>query len=97
MARYRVSLPQPEAKRMRRAKVVTIWWGGGYGGETHGRNEYQVPADVWSLEFVVPDGYADQRNTSIIDGFTFNANVEYANESGTRKQNMALVPERIGA
>lgn len=99
--KYQVVVPPPKAKRMmENAKLVVILHDGWEGDQLVQvdleRKESKLEKSG-AVEFEVPDRYEYIYSSSVSDGWTFDVQVEYQNSTGSRKEIIRLVPEKVNA
>lgn len=90
--KYRVSIPAPSAKRMAGKKTLRIEAGDGWGQGW--KKEYAL-TDETEFEFDIANDTEWIGHTTCNDGMTFNVWVEYANSTGSRKEDIQLVPQIV--
>lgn len=90
--KYRVTIPAPSAKRMAGKKILKVeahdGWGQGW------QKSYDLTNEV-EFDFEVSDDVDWAGNTSVTDGMTFSVCIEYSNSTGSRKQTVRLVPQKL--
>ncbi len=99
--KYRVLVPPPKAKRMaENAKLVVILhdgWEGDQLVQVEMERKENKLEKFGLVEFDVPDRYEYVYSTSVSDGWSFDVQVEYQNSTGSRKEVIRLVPEKVAA
>jgi hypothetical protein len=97
--KYRVSIPAPKAKRMTaNAKLVVILhdgWEGDQLVQVELERKESPLTEFGDVEFEVPDRYEWTHSTSVVDGWSFDVQAEFQNSTGTRKEVIRLVPEKV--
>lgn len=86
-------IPPPTAKRMEGTGKVTITVGDPWNGANN--VVYDIKPGQTSLEFLMFDDVEWSGATSQIDATVFDVIIEYQNSTGSRKQTIRPVPERI--
>jgi hypothetical protein len=89
---YRVKVPAPKAKRMK-LKSVIINFGSNWNGFTEQILQYELGAT--EVFFKIDSCYEWAINSKIIDGDIFRVRAEFENSTGSRKESVQLVPEKI--
>ena len=101
MAKYRVMVPKPSAKRLvANGKVIVTYRDGWEDGSyvQHGEPDmdiHELAVDAAGLEFEVADRYEWLYSNQVIDGWSFEVKAEYKNSTGSRVETFKLVPEKI--
>ena len=91
--KYRVQIPMPSSKRMiGNGKIVIVRNVAPIGSHPV---EHEIDSQATNFEFEMPDRFDWHKNTNYIDGDTFSVHIKYTNASGTRMQEIELVPEKI--
>jgi hypothetical protein len=89
---YRVSIPQPSAKRLTRG-TITVTFHDPYSGDTHLHQD--VPYGQKAALIVVPEGLPWKCDVDALDAPYFSVMVEYMNATGSRKETAELKPEPL--
>jgi hypothetical protein len=94
-------VPPPKAKRMaENAKLVVILHDGWEGDQLvqveMERKENKLERSGL-VEFEIPDRYEYLYSSSVVDGWSFDVQVEYQNSTGSRREVIRLVPEKVAA
>lgn len=108
MARWRIAVTPPKAKRMAKNGKLIIHFSHGWEGGYRKEHDLQDALVQWDnkskelevgdcniFEFDIDDNYEYIYNTSVSDGDTFELVLEYTNSTNTRKETIKPVPERI--
>jgi hypothetical protein len=89
---YRVKIPVPKAKRMN-LKSVVINYGSNWCGFTE--QELQYKSGDTEVYFSLDSCYEWVTNSKVIDGDIFEIKAKFENATGSRKEDVRLVPEKI--
>ena len=91
--KYSVLIPRPTAKRMQGTGTVHVQCSDGWeGGST---DSYPLNPDQTELTFFLPERFVWINENTCSDGSTFDVYVEYKNSTGSRKERLTLVPQKV--
>jgi hypothetical protein len=94
--KYSVIIPKAKTSRMNKEnKTLILTMSSGW--TTDVVKKVVLKPEVIHCEFEVPDDFNYIHNTTIIDGKIFKVEVEYSNQSESRKEKLQLVPQRISS
>jgi hypothetical protein len=93
--KWKVQIPLPKSKRMEGTGVLVVARNNGWSGTVYDR--YKIGPEFADAIFEIDDCYEWAGTTSIIDGDDFDVYIEYTNSTGSRKESVRLVPEKVGA
>ena len=97
--KYKVLVPAPKAKRMaEHTRLVVILYDGWENDQLvqtePDRRETKLEK-FGMVEFEVPDRYEWVNSGSVVNGWSFEVQVEYQNSTGSRKEVVRPVPEKV--
>jgi hypothetical protein len=91
--KWKVSIPLPKSKRMEGTGVLVVQKNEGWGGTVY--DKYKIGPEFVDAIFEVSDEYEWRGASSVIDGNDFDVYIEYTNSTGSRKETIRLVPEKV--